>query len=178
MKASTRLGLGAILCLAAATPALAQTEVDPNTGSPRQLPRHADRPNDIPGDRPADPKAAQDKSNCLNNPSQLPPVNTRYGQPGIPQKVGALVGKAVVGSDNEEVGKVHSEVTPHGCSIQGVLVMTPGLVLALGSKQINIPIDALEDKGDRLVAKTMTAAELRKLPRTDNPTGTDSPKKP
>ena len=73
-----------------------------------------------------------------------------------------LVGKVVYGKAGDEVDKVQAEVTLQGCDVTAVLVNIGGFI-GLGGKQVEIPMGDLKQEGDRLVAASMGAEDIKNM---------------
>ncbi len=100
--------------------------------------------------------------NCLNKPKASENTQTLSSANPLPEKAGSLLGKPVYGNAGGHVGDVQAEVTPQGCNVTAVLVGIHGFI-GIGGKQIEIPMTELKLQGNRLVATTMTARQIRKL---------------
>ncbi len=101
--------------------------------------------------------------NCLNQPKASQNTHTLSSANPLPEKKGQLIGKLVYGKAGEEVGKVQAEVTPQGCDVTAVLVNIGGFI-GIGGKQVQIPMSDLKQEGDRLVATSMTAKDIKNMP--------------
>jgi sporulation protein YlmC with PRC-barrel domain len=99
---------------------------------------------------------------CLNQPKASQNTQTLSSANPLPEKAGSLLGKPVYGKTGGHVGDVQAEVTPQGCNITAVLVGIHGFI-GIGGKQIEIPMQELKQEGDKLVATTMSAQEIRNL---------------
>ncbi len=97
---------------------------------------------------------------CLNQPKASQNTQTFASANPLPEKMGPLVGKVVYGKGGEEVGKVQAEVTPQGCDVTAVLVNIGGFI-GIGGKQVEIPMSDLKQDGDRLIATSLTAQDIK-----------------
>jgi hypothetical protein len=100
--------------------------------------------------------------NCLSQPKASQNTQTLSSAHPLPEKKGQLVGKVVYGKGGEEVGKIEAEVTPQGCDVTAVLVNIGGFI-GIGGKQVEIPMQELKQEGDKLVATSLSAQDIKTM---------------
>ena len=75
-----------------------------------------------------------------------------------------IVGKWLADKNGGDVAKIVDVKTSPDGKIQAAEIDVGGF-LGIGSSRIAVPVDALQLKGDRIQATSMTADQIRNLPQ-------------
>lgn len=74
-----------------------------------------------------------------------------------------LIGKDIVGANNEKIGEVDDVIVAGSGKAKAVLVDVSGF-LGIGGKDVAIPIEEIQPQEDRIMVSGLTKESVKKMP--------------